>query len=122
MHLFLRYFAVVLFLMAGPGSAMAQNYQAIHGSSRAGGSLTVHNNPASIVHIPFGWDVTVFSIQEKHATNAFVLNNASLLNVRNLKVGSVNGDAKRSIAGNADVHILNARIRLDQPAGNCLWR
>jgi hypothetical protein len=111
--LFLRNFSVGLLLLTGYGSAMAQNYQAIHGSSRAGGSLTVHNNPASIVHIPFGWDVTVFSLQEKHTTNAFVFNEASLLNVRNLKVGSVNGDGKRFIAGNTDVHILNARIRLD---------
>lgn len=113
MHLFLRYFAVVLFLWAGTDSAMAQNYQAIHGSSRAGGSLTVHNNPASIVHIPFGWDVTVFSMQEKHATNAFVLNNGSLLNVRDLEIGSVNGNGKRFVAGLTDVHLLNARIRLD---------
>jgi hypothetical protein len=113
MHLFLRYFAVVLLLLAEPGSTMAQNYQAIHGSSRAGGSLTVHNNPASIVHIPFGWDVTVFSMQEKHTTNAFLLNNASLFNLRNMKIGAVNGNGKRFIAGNTDVHLFNARIRLD---------
>ena len=113
MHLFYRYFAVALLLCAGSDSVMAQNYQAIHGSSRAGGSLTVHNNPASIVHIPFGWDVTVFSIQEKHTTNAFILNNASLLNVRDVKVASVNGEEKRFIAGNTDIHLLNARIRLD---------
>jgi hypothetical protein len=113
MRLLLRNFSVGLLLLTGYGSAMPQNYQAIHGSSRAGGSLTVHNNPASIVHIPFGWDVTVFSMQEKHTTNAFLLTNASLFNVRNLKVGSVNGDGKRFIAGNTDIHILNARIRLD---------
>src|SRR5690349_19869359 len=103
MHLFLRYLAVVWLLMAGSGSVMAQNYQAIHGSSRAGGSLTVHNNPASIVHIPYGWDVTLFSVQEKHTTNAFVLNNGSFLNVRDVKVGSVNGEGKRFIAGNTDL-------------------
>lgn len=113
MHLFLRYFAVVLLVLEGSGSARAQNYQAIHGSMRAGGSLTVHNNPASIVHIPYSWDVTVFSVQEKHTTNAFVLNNASLLNPGNLKIGSVNGEGKWFIAGNTDLHLLNARIRLD---------
>jgi hypothetical protein len=113
MHMFLRYFVLALVLLAGPGEVLTQNYQAIHGSTRAGGSLTVHNNPASIVHIPFGWDVTVFSVQEKLTTNAFVLNNASLLNVRNIEVGSVNGEGKRFIAGNTDLHLLNARIRLD---------
>src|SRR5689334_16516116 len=113
MRLYLRFLAVTLLLWAESGTSLAQNYQAVHGSSRAGGSLTVHNNPASIVHIPFGWDITVFSVQEKHTTNAFILNNASLLNFRDLKIASVNGNAKRFAAGNTDIHLLNARIRLE---------
>jgi hypothetical protein len=90
----------------------AQHYQAVSGSSMAG-SLGVSNNPASIVHVPFAWDLTLFSLQDQHTTNAFVIKNGSLLNFKNAEIASVNGNAKRVLLGNQDIHLLNARIRLD---------
>ena len=50
----------------------AQNYQAINGSPYAG-SLAPGNNPASIVHVPYAWDITPFSVQFKQSTNAFTI-------------------------------------------------
>lgn len=95
------------------GSAGAQNYQAIHGSSYAGG-LNVANNPASAVHVPFAWDITPFSVQAKQATNAFTIKGYSLLSLpKNVELHANTGDLKRFLFANQDIHLLNARIRLD---------
>jgi hypothetical protein len=111
-HRVLNHIAVILFSCASL-LVKAQHYQAVYGSSLAGGSLGVSNNPASIVHIPFAWDVTLFSFQDQHTTNAFVINKASLMNLKNAEIASVNGNRKRALLGNQDVHLLNARIHLD---------
>lgn len=58
--------------------SVAQNYQAINGSSYAG-SLGPSFNPSSIVHVPYSWDVTLFAFQFKNATNGIKINNYSWL-------------------------------------------
>jgi hypothetical protein len=112
MHQRLLHNITVVVLLCAGLPAKAQHYQAIYGSPMAGG-LGVSNNPASIVHVPFGWDVTLFALQEQHTTNAFVVEKASYLNPVKAEVFSVNGNQKRFFLGNQDLHLLNARIRLD---------
>ncbi|MEO6548903.1 MAG: hypothetical protein ABIN94_12930 [Ferruginibacter sp.] len=91
----------------------AQNYQAIHGSPYAG-CLSPASNPASIVHVPFAWDITPLSIQFKQSTNAFKVEKYSLLSSpSNAEVKSVNGTFKKFFFANQDIHLLNARFSLN---------
>lgn len=92
----------------------AQNYQAINGSMYAG-SLSAGNNPASIMHVPFMWDVTIFAIQAKHTTNAFKINDLSLFSFSpsNATVSNANGTKQRFLFANQDIRLLNTRIRLN---------
>lgn len=91
----------------------AQNYQALHGSSFAG-SLGVANNPASIVHVPYSWDVTPLAVQAKHSTNAVVIKGLSLASASdNIEVNPVSGRMERFLMSNQDMRVLNARIRLN---------
>jgi len=96
--------------------SVAQNYQAINGS-RFAGSMAALNNPASIVHVPYGWDVTPFAVQFKQSTNTFKVNNFSLLSKpTNVTVAAVNGVQKRYAFANQDIRLLNTRIRLNDKA------
>ncbi len=108
----IRNFILAIFLIAAH-SLQAQDYRAIHGSSYAG-SLSVENNPSSIVHVPFAWDFTPLAFQFKQSTNAIFIKNASYLSSwKNAEVMSNNGTFKRSLFANQDMRILNARIRLN---------
>lgn len=93
---------------------LAQNYRAIHGSSMAGG-LGAANNPSSILHVPFSWDITLFALQEVHTSNAFYVKDYSLL-APNSKatIEGFNQTGKWFALANQDLHLLNARIRLDE--------
>lgn len=94
----------------------AQNYHAINGSSYAG-SLAPANNPASIVHVPYSWDITPISVQLKHTTNAIKIDNYSLLSSPgNMEIVSQNGAKKRFLLANQDIHGLNTRINLHSNA------
>jgi hypothetical protein len=91
----------------------AQNYQAIHGSSYAG-SLGPSNNPSSIVHVPYSWDITPFAIQAKQSTNAIVVKSFSLLSgPKNPLIYGVNGTEKRYAYTNQNIRLLNTRIRIN---------
>lgn len=95
---------------------MGQNYQAIHGS-RYAGSLAPASNPASIVHVPFSWDITPISVQLKQSSNAYQVSNFSLLtSPTKAKAVALNGIKKRFLFANQDVHLLNARISLNKKA------
>ena len=90
----------------------AQNYQAINGSSYAG-SLGVGNNPATIVNVPYAWDITLFSMQMKQATNAIIVKNYSLLSTpTNVKVAVQPGEKNWFAYGTQDIHLFNTRINL----------
>jgi len=94
----------------------AQNYQAINGSSYAG-SLAPTFNPAAIVHVPYAWDITPFSIQLKQSTNAFKIEKYSLLSSpKNVEVSVTNGTRKMFEFTNQDIHLLNTRISLNSKA------
>ncbi len=94
----------------------AQNYQAINGSSYAG-SLSPANNPASIVYVPYSWDVTLFAVQSKEATNAIKVKNYSLLgSAANADIKVLNGTKKRFAFADQNIHLLNARIAISPKA------
>ena len=95
---------------------VAQNYQALNGSSYAG-ALGTANNPASIVDAPFAWDITPLAVQAKQSTNAFTIRKYSLLSsYRNAEVAIQNGSRKRFFFANQDMHLFNSRIRLNSKA------
>ncbi|MGZ5135025.1 MAG: hypothetical protein ACXWCG_07740, partial [Flavitalea sp.] len=89
-----------------------QNYQAIHGSIYSG-SLGIYNNPATGIHTPYNWDLTLFSAQSKSSTNGFT-SDKPLLQLANSQVYLSNGDKKRFIHMSEDAHLLNARFKWDQ--------
>jgi hypothetical protein len=96
------------------GNSVAQNYQAIQGSSYAG-SLGVHDNPASIVNTPFKWDVTVFGAQLKSSTNAYTIHDYSILGSPAKSKYEINsGEYSRYARLNANINLLNARIALNR--------
>ena len=74
----IRSFLSALVLLLSCAILNAQNYQALHGSPYAGSPDTAVN-PASIVHVPFAWDISPLAFQVKQSTNAFRVNNFSLL-------------------------------------------
>jgi len=114
MHFFKIYCTIAALLLFN--CLAAQNYHAINGSSYAG-SLGVGNNPASIVHVPYAWDVTPFSIQVKQSTNALVISNYSLLSLpANATITATNGEKKRFAFANQDIHLFNTRISLNAKA------
>ncbi|MFM2361802.1 MAG: hypothetical protein RLZZ316_704 [Bacteroidota bacterium] len=95
-----------------PVFTMAQNYRALHGSPYAG-SLGVHNNPASILHAPYKWDLTLFGAQFKTSTNAITVVDYSLLsNPANSKYFFNNGAYKRFADQMVNFNLLNARIAI----------
>lgn len=104
----------IVVLVGFSASLYGQNYQAMHGSSYAG-SLGVANNPASIVHVPYAWDVTPVAVQAKHSTNAFAINNFSLLSPGGkADVQFSTGEKQRFLMANQDIRLLNTRIRLNE--------
>lgn len=112
---FIKYYLFIFCLLI-LNILQAQNYQAINGSSFAG-SLSVGNNPASIVHVPFAWDVTLFAVQMKQSTNAFKIEKYSLLSSPgNAEITFQNGEKKRFLFNNADMRLFNARISLNSRA------
>ncbi|MES2892466.1 MAG: hypothetical protein V4725_10650 [Bacteroidota bacterium] len=111
----MKFFSLALLLsfFVSMGESAAQNYQAIHGSSYAG-SLGIANNPASILHVPYAWDITPASLQFKQATNAFRITKYSFLSGPGAaEIESTNGTFKRFVYANQDLRLLNARITLN---------
>lgn len=91
----------------------AQDYRAMHGSAYAG-ALGAANNPASIVHLPYAWDVTPLALQLKNSTNLLTINNFSFLSAgNNASVTTNTGNSRRFLYTNQDLKVLNARIRLN---------
>ena len=112
---FFKYYFIIASLLVVKISK-GQNYQAINGSSFAG-NLSVSNNPASIVHVPFAWDVTIFAVQMKQSTNAFKIEKYSLLSSPgNAEISLQNGEKKRFLFNNTDVHLFSTRISLNSTA------
>src|ERR1700722_15266366 len=92
----------------------AQDYHAVQGSSFAG-SLGVSNNPASIVNTPYKWDIDIFSVQFKDASNLYTIADYSLISPpQNSKYFFNAGDYKRFSDVNFNLNLLNTRIALNQ--------
>lgn len=102
------------FLSALAHSSWSQNYQALNGSSYVG-SLTVHNNPASIVNSPYQWDLALFGVQAKASTNVLQIRNYSLLSKSgNAEYLFKGGNYERKAVFNTNINLLNARIALNK--------
>ena len=94
--------------------ARAQNYTALNGSSYTG-SVSVHNNPASIVNTPSRWDITLLGFQDKHSTNFFTFHHYSLLsNPASSEYEITPGQFKRYGRINTNLNLLNTRIALNE--------
>lgn len=92
----------------------SQNYYAIQGSNYAG-SLGIGNNPASIVNTPYKWDIDIFSVQEKNATNSVIIRNYSYFgNPRNSEYSIREGDFRRFAYTDFNVNLLNARLAINR--------
>ena len=109
---FIKYY-LTFFCLLFFNILLAQNYQAINGSSYAG-SLGTSNNPASIVHVPYAWDVTPIAVQIKQTTNAVNIEKYSLLSSpKNAEISLQNGEKKRYIFSNQDIRLFNTRISIN---------
>ncbi|NCI47245.1 hypothetical protein [Sediminibacterium soli] len=95
------YLPALLFLFSGT-TLLSQGYQALHGSGYTG-STAVFNNPASLVHSVYKWELTLLSAQVKTSTNAFYLQNTN--GSRSLVIGD--GYRSRFAHGNADISLFN---------------
>lgn len=110
----MRSYCSLLAVLFSVITARAQNYTAVNGSSYMG-SLSVHQNPASIVNSPLKWDLTLFGFQDKHTTNAVKVYNYSLLsNPANSQYSITPGDFSRYAQLNFNLNLLNARIALNR--------
>lgn len=108
----IKYYLVLIGLLL-LNVLQAQNYQAINGSSFAG-SLGPSNNPASIVSVPFAWDITPIAVQTKQTTNIIKLEKYSLLSSSdNAEISLQNGEKKRYVFSNQDIRLFNTRISLN---------
>lgn len=104
-------FQTLIFFIFPFYNLVAQNYQAMHGSSYAG-STGVHNNPASIVSSPLPWDIMLFGIQTKNYSNLVGINKQINQKTAGYQIRVVNGKAKRDIMNNTNINVLNARFSL----------
>ncbi len=109
---FIKY-SFVATLLAGFALCKGQNYQALHGSSYAG-SLGSGSNPASIVHVPYAWDITPLALQFKQSTNAFQVKKYSFLSAPSrAELTATLGTRRRFVFANQDLRLLNTRITLN---------
>lgn len=108
-----KIFLAILTILAA-NTVFAQNYHAINGSIYAG-SLSPSANPASIVFVPYTWDITPLAVQFKQSTNTFTVNDFSLLSPSgNATVENTYGVKKRFFFANQDIRLLNTRINLNE--------
>jgi hypothetical protein len=105
---------ILIFFLGILCNGFGQGLHAVQGSSYAG-SLGVGNNPASIVNTPFSWDVALFSVQAKYATNAVTIHNYSLISSPANSLYEVRGgDYRRRADFNYNINLLNARVALNK--------
>jgi hypothetical protein len=91
-----------------------QNYYALQGSNYAG-NLGIGNNPASIVNTPWKWDITLFGVQKKNATNGVIIRNWSLFsNPQKSEYSFREGDYRRYAYDDFNINLLNTRIALNR--------
>lgn len=102
----------ILGLILVSASLPAQDYHAIAGSNYAG-ALSVHTNPASILNIPYPWDVNLVGFQAKYQTNAIKVVDYSLLSSPlNSRFYVSSGEFARKGNEQLNLNILNARVAL----------
>lgn len=106
-----KLFLLGLVLMVVASQSLAQHYSAIHGSNYSG-ALGVYNNPATIVNAPFNWDLTLLGTQYQTITNAVRGPNFPFNLSPSGEYDAANGSYKRFGDVNANIRLLNTRIKL----------
>ncbi len=91
----------------------AQHYSAIHGSNYSG-SLGVYNNPSSIVHTPFKWDLTLFGTQYQIISNALNGRNFPLYLLPSTKFRVADGNFVRHADVISNLRLLNGRYAINK--------
>ncbi len=108
--------ASLLFIVCSFFSVSAQYYHGIQGSAYFG-SLSVHENPSTILSSFHKWDITLLGVQGKVNTNTLLIRDYSLLsNPRNSKYIIDSGSYKRYIDAVVSTNILNTRIAIGRKA------
>jgi hypothetical protein len=107
-----RFFLLILALCACR-QGYSQHYSAIHGSGYFG-SLSVYNNPSSIVNTPYKWDLTVFGTQFTTISNAIRGRNFPLYASPNATIKAANGNYARRADVNYNIKLLNARYSFNK--------
>ncbi|HUR12708.1 MAG TPA: hypothetical protein VM012_15135 [Flavitalea sp.] len=93
--------------------SIGQQYHAVHGSLYAG-SLGTSNNPASIVHTPLAWDITVLGVQYNTSTNSVRVKKYPFTKIDTAAFTLHNGNFKRHASVNTDIRLLNTRIAISR--------
>jgi hypothetical protein len=92
----------------------SQNYYAIQGSNYAG-SLGIGNNPAAIVNTPDKWDLAIFGLQAKNATNGVIIHKYSLFgNPSKSQYSFREGDYRRFGYADFNINLLNGRFAINR--------
>ncbi|WP_430898215.1 MULTISPECIES: hypothetical protein [unclassified Paraflavitalea] len=108
----MKFLLSTLLLIAGINGINAQGYQAVHGSSYIG-SLNALHNPASIVNVPSKWELAIFGVQGKAATNIVRVENFSIFSpASNSEYQFLSGDYKRKANAQANINLLNGRVAI----------
>lgn len=94
-------------------SLSAQHYKATHGSSYFG-SLSVYNNPSSIVNTPYKWDLTVFGAQISTISNAVRGSNFPSYLAPSAVFKAAEGNYARKAHLNYNIRLINARYSIDK--------
>lgn len=108
----MKHIVLLIAITIGFTRLLAQDYHAITGSNYAG-ALSVHNNPASIVNIPYPWDVTLAGLQAKYQTNVIRVVNYSLLSSpASSEFFITSGEYARRGNEQLNLNLLNTRLAL----------
>lgn len=103
---------LLLLLVIVHHTVKAQSYHALHGNVYGSG-LTVYNNPASIVHQPFPWDLTIFSTQQKAFNNVATVKDYGLLGTaKNSYLEFNRGFYGRRAHYQSDIRLFNLRFNI----------
>jgi len=110
----MKYLNKIVPVLFCPFALAAQNYSAVNGSLYTG-SLSVHNNPSSIVNTPMKFDLAVLGVQDKHTTNVVKVFKYSLLsNPKGSQYLFEEGDFSRYANVNLNINLLNTRIAISR--------
>ncbi|MBA4167973.1 MAG: hypothetical protein H0X41_10600 [Chitinophagaceae bacterium] len=111
-HMKYKFISILAVLLVG-NSVSAQHYSAFNGSDKFG-SLSVYNNPSSIVNTPYKWDLTLFGTQFTAISNALRGKNFPFYASPKSKFSIANGNYARNADINYNIKLFNARYSINK--------